>query len=288
MNLLQRKTGRITAVAVLAASAVVGAALPASSATYVWMNKSIAPNGTTYTETAAAGNFSRTGITASIAKAAGYTWETVVWFNGYSNVGNSTATQSGPSGWGLTKAKFTYGLYGTGDKVDVKAWLLDARMNGTAKTSSFGLLEDAEAAIPTVASVTAADLRSGTADGFTLTSYGETAGGELWTGRGDSSECIFVAQGDYVASSCNPVDVAAEHGVAIHATSADGSQSMQAVFSPEGGITADSSAAAGLEELSENVAINTSAPVSGEISVASSLARGAQESVVIPLLNGEE
>lgn len=138
--------------------------------------------------------------------------------------------------------------------------------------------------MPAAASVTAADLRAGVADGFVLTAYGATAGGELWTGAGDGSECIFVAQGEYVASSCNPTDVAAKQGVAIHALSADGSQSLQAVFSPAGGISSESAGAAGLTELSQNVAINTDAPVSGELSVSSTAAKGGQQGVVIPLL----
>lgn len=276
---------RFFAVAVLASAALMaGPALSSSAATYVWMNKSIAPNGTKYTETTAAGQFSRTGISASIAKAAGYTWETIVWYNGYYNVGNSTATQNGPRGWGKTQAKFTYAWYQSGDKVDVKAWLLDAKLNGAARASTVGLLDEEDADVPASARVTAADLRSGFVDGFDLTSYGATPGGELWTGAGGDTYCIFVAQGDYLASSCNPAEVATGHGVAIHASNADGSQSMQAVFSPIGGITDENASAVGLNALSQNVAINTSTPVSGEFTSVSARARGAQTSVVIPIL----
>ncbi|KJL34378.1 hypothetical protein [Microbacterium azadirachtae] len=287
MKFLKSRSGRVVAVAALATAAVIGTALPASSATYVWMDQSIAPNGTTYTETAMAGNFSRTGISASIDKAAGYTWETTVWYNGYSNVGNSTATQSGPRGWGITKAKFVYGWYAPGDTINVRAWLLDAKMNGTMKASSVGMIDDQAAPPPAAASVTAEDLRSGSADGFTFTSYGPTAGGEVWTATGNGANCIFVAQGEYVASSCNPTEVAAQHGVAIHAVSADGSQSVQAVFSPNGGVTTENAGISGLTALSDQVAVNTSAPVTGDFSTSSSVARGAQAGVVIPLLKVE-
>lgn len=287
MKFLKSRSSRVVAVAALATAGVIGTAVPASSATYVWMDQSIEPDGTIYTETATAGLFSRTGISASIAGAAGYTWETTVWYNGYSNVGNSTATQNGPRGWGITQAKFLYGWYEPGDTVNVKAWLLDAQMNGAMEASSLGLLDDQDAEVPAAASVTAEDLRSGSADGFTFTSYGATAGGEVWTGTGNGADCIFVAQGEYVASSCNPTDVAAEHGVAIHAKSADGTQSVQAVFSPNGGVTTDNAAAAGLTALSENVAVNTSTPVSGDFRTSSSGARSAEAGVVIPLLKVE-
>ncbi|MCK2022987.1 hypothetical protein KZC52_08645 [Microbacterium sp. kSW2-24] len=254
----------------------------------MWLNKSIAPNGTTYTETSAAGGFSRTGISASVANAAGYTWATTVWFNGYSSSGNATATQNGPRGWGITKAKYTYAWYQAGDKASVKAWLLDAKLNGTGRSSTLGLLEDDEAAgVPKVASVTAEDLRAGAADGFTLTSYGSTEGGELWTGTGFGQECIFIAQGDYVSSSCNPSDLAAEHGVAIHALSADGTESVQAVLSPNGGITEENSAEAGLTALSDKVAINTAAPIAGELEVSNTKARGGAQGLVIPLVQVE-
>ncbi|MFJ4046064.1 hypothetical protein ACIPV2_10010 [Microbacterium sp. NPDC089987] len=240
------------------------------------MNKTIAPDGTTYTETVAAGNLSRTGITAHIPKADGYTSKTTVWFNGYSSSGDSIATQNGPRGWGKTEAKFLYNLYAPGDKTAVKAWLLYAQLSGTAKTESQSLLTEDPTDVPSVAQITARDLRTGRAGDFALTSYGHTDGGELWTGTNNSFDCIFVAQGDYVASSCNPTLVANERRVSLHALSASHEQSIQVAFSPAGGITKRNAGEAGLVSLSSSVAVNTANPIRGSLTIPSGESRQSQ------------
>jgi len=256
------------------------------------MNKTIAPDGTTYTETSTAGQFSRTGITGQIMNADGYTWATTVWFNGYSSSGNAVATQNGPRGWGITKAKFLYHYYASGDKVTAKAWLLDAQLNGTFKASALNLLEDDPTDVPAVASITASDLRAGKADGFALTPYGATDGGELWTGKTEGYDCIFVAQGEYVSSSCNPSDLAAKHGVSLHALSADREQSIQVAFSPAGGIMNDAARGVGFTKLSGSVAVNTGTPASGDLNVPADASNHADalasSGVVIPLLSATD
>lgn len=283
-RIARRSIWKTSATALAIAALLAVGAAPASAATYVWMNKSINPNGTTYTETSTAGQFSRTGITAQISNADGYTWGTTVSYNGYSSSGNAVATQNGPRGYGVTKASFIYKPGpAANEKVNVRAWLLDAKLSGTSKVPSLGLLSDESDEAPPVADVTAADLRAGAVDGFSLDYLGTTSGGELWTGTSDNDfACIFVVDDEYVSSSCNPISVAATEGVSLHALSVD--HTLQVAFAPSGSILPSSSAAVGFVNLSANVAINAGTPVEGTLQAdAGSHARSHSGLVAIPL-----
>lgn len=282
----RRNRWKTSATALAVAAVLAVSAAPASAATYVWMNKSINPNGTTYTETSTAGQFSRTGITAQISNADGYTWGTTVSYNGYSSSGNAVATQNGPRGYGVTKASFIYKPGpAANEKVNVKAWLLDAKLSGTSKAAPLGLLSDESEIAPPVADITAADLRAGVVDGFNLDFLGSTSAGDLWTGTSDTDfACIFVANDEYVSSSCNPTSVAATEGVSLHALSAD--HTLQVAYAPSGEIDPLSAAAVGFSSLSSEVAINVGPPVEGTLQIdAGAHARSphALGSVAIPL-----
>lgn len=225
------------------------------------------PNGSWYSDrSTGATSFSRTGVSAKIQGADGYTWKTVAWYNGYSNTGQGMATQNGPRGYGETKAQFTF-LPGTGanDRIEVKAWLLGAVLGRSAPQALD--VSDGEDDIerPASVDVVAADLRSGQAEGFALTSYGATAGGELWTGVASNGEtCIFILQGgDYVGSSCADAATFAAYGLSTHMQGPN--ESLQVALAPAGGITEQAAAAAGLVRLTDAIAINSGEPISGEV-----------------------
>lgn len=252
----------------LALAGAIGAVVsPASAAEYTWLSKSVNPNGSWYSDrSTGATSFSRTGVSAKIDGADGYTWKTVAWYNGYSNTGQGMATQNGPRGYGETKAQFTF-LPGTGenDRIKVKAWLLNAVLGRSAQQTLDASDSESNIEPPASVNVTAADLRNGQTDGFTLTSYGETGGGELWSGvTSDGETCIFVLQDEeYVGSSCAEAASFAAHGLSLHMEGPN--ESLQVALAPSGGITEEAAAAAGLVRLTDAVAINAGEPVSGHV-----------------------
>ncbi|WP_157517982.1 hypothetical protein [Microbacterium resistens] len=290
MNNIQKKkfAGRAVAVAVLVVGATITAALPASAATFMWLDGSVAPDGREYVETAEAGNFSRTGLRAEIPSA---TWKTTAWFNGYSVSGNGSAEVNGPRGWGTTKASFEFWDYHPGDTVQAKAWLLDAKLNGTSKSSPLGLLEQDSPDGPPVPTISAADLRAGDVEGLTLTSYGSIGAAELWTGINEARSCVYVVHGEYASSSCGSAGSGSSGGVSLHALSPDGESSLQVLYSPTGGLDLETTTGAGLTWLSDTVAVNSASPVSGAVRIpASAEGRsivGAEE-IIIPLLEVPE
>lgn len=247
MNNIQKKkfAGRAVAVAVLVVGATIAAALPASAATFMWLDGSVAPDGREYVETAEAGNFSRTGLRAEIPSA---TWKT-------------------------------------------KAWLLDAKLNGTSKSSPLGLLEQDSPDGPPVPTISAADLRAGDVEGFTLTSYGSIGAAELWTGINEERSCVYVVHGEYASSSCGSAGSGGSGGVSLHAMSPDGDSSLQVLYSPTGGLDLETTTGAGLTWLSDTVAVNSASPVSGAVRIPAS-AEGRSidggEEIIIPLLEVPE
>jgi hypothetical protein len=262
-----RKIRSKMAVAAMAVAALtVGFAIPASAATYTWLNASVNPNGTTYSDTGTgAKSFSRMGVSAKIDKADGYTWQTSVSYNGYWNTGQATATQNGPRGWGTTYAKYTF-LPGPGpnDRVHVSAWLLDAQLGATGNDLIPANHTDAEP--PASANVTAESLRSNSAPELELTAHGVADSNEIWSGRTpDGETCLFTARNEYVGATCADAEDFTVNGLSMHNEGPD--HSIQIILAPHGGITEEMAARAGLTRLSESVAVNTGAPVAGAVQI---------------------
>ncbi|MFC6357418.1 hypothetical protein [Luethyella okanaganae] len=283
---MQRRTKGLLVSAALAAGLVFGAAAPASSATYTWLDKSVSPNGTTYSDSGTgAASFSRTGVSAKIDGADGYTWETRVSYNGYWSGGQASATQNGPRGWGTTYAKFTF-LPDPSDpgNVDVSAWLLDAQLGRVAAPGLLDAVEGgSELAPPASAEITAEQLRAGEAPGFDLAYYGVADTSDIWSGStADGETCLFVAQGEYVGSTCADATQFENYGLSF--LSQGPSHSIQVALAPHGGITEEAAQVVGLERITDSLAVNTGEPVKGTLVLDNTQSRsiGAAGIVLVP------
>ncbi|WP_157497028.1 hypothetical protein [Leifsonia sp. Leaf264] len=205
------------------------------------------------------------GVSAKINNADGYTWRTKVSYNGYWNTGSSTATQNGPRGHGTTYASFEY-LNGTipSERIGVSAWLLAAVM-GKSAVGTLDVVEDgSESDPPASAEVTVDQLRAGDAPNFVLTYYGVIDESELWSGQTlDGETCLFVAQGENVGSTCAEATDFEQHGLSIHSQGPE--HSIQAALAPHGGITKEAALAAGLEMVTDSLAVNSRLPVRGTL-----------------------
>lgn len=198
---------RSRVVAILAASAVALTLGPtAFGVTYTWRNAA-SSSGTLYTETSAAGSFSRTGVEAQIISASGPTWNTNVRFGSYQTTNSdSGAAISGPRSYLVTKAKFVWLPHpGVTDKMTFQVWLLDAKMAGTSRTVEAPSIQ-----------LSIEELREGGTDEIEVAKVGTVDGVDVWSGEiNDDRQVIYLSHGDYVGGGSVSSETFSTSGITL-------------------------------------------------------------------------